>query len=41
MAAAVSKAAKYKNEMETIWEDDLTYQYPAFKKNNFLSLIVL
>ena len=40
-SAAAAKAAKFKNEIEGLWEDDLTYQYPSFKKNNFLSLIVL
>lgn len=36
-----SAAAKKDLSYENIWEDDLTTQYPAMKKNNFLSLIVL
>lgn len=35
--ASIDKDLAYEN----LWEDDLTSQYPAMKKNNFLSLIVL
>lgn len=36
-SAAASKEMAYEN----LWEDELTTQYSAMKKNNFLSLIVL
>lgn len=36
-AARTPKNVSYEN----LWEDELTSQYPAMKKNNFLSLIVL
>lgn len=40
-AKAKSRALAKNPPMDDLWEDDLTAQYPAFKKNNFLSLIVL
>lgn len=42
--AKAVKTAKTRNAMDDmagLWEDDLTTQYPSFRKNNFLSLIVL
>lgn len=35
--ASIDKDLAYEN----LWEDELTSQYPAMKKNNFLSLVVL
>lgn len=38
---AKSKISAQDMAYESLWEDELTTQYPAMKKNNFLSLIVL
>ena len=42
-ARTVAKPKTQKNDLllEGLWDDELTTQYPSFKKNNFLSLIVL
>lgn len=39
--SAKSKSMKEDLMLEGLWEDELTTQYPSFKRNSFLSLIVL